>query len=88
MNEKFPDRRVIKDVLEEQLFNSGSDNDSDNETIGSENENTPESVDSSSDEDFDKNTDEADAHFLKWTKCFTAVLDNHDEELLKCTSFK
>ena len=28
-------------------------------------ENTPESVESSSDEDFDMTTDEADAHFLK-----------------------
>ena len=31
-NERHPDRRVIEDVLEEYLFNSDSDNDSDNET--------------------------------------------------------
>ena len=73
MNEKFPDRRVIKDVQEEQLFNSGSDNDIDNETIGSvePDENTPESVDSSSDKDIDKTTDAADAQLLK---CKNALL--------------
>ena len=28
LNERHPDRRVIEDVLEEYLFNSDSDNDS------------------------------------------------------------
>ena len=32
LNETHPDRRVIEDVLEEYLFNSDNDNDSDNET--------------------------------------------------------
>ena len=32
LNERHPDRRVIEDVLEEYLFNSDRDNDSDNET--------------------------------------------------------
>ena len=32
LNERHTDRRVIEDVLEEYLFNSGRDNDSDNET--------------------------------------------------------
>ena len=64
LNERHPDRRVIEDVLEKYLSNSDIDNDRDNETIGSETE-APESVELSSDEDFDMTTDEADAHFLQ-----------------------
>ena len=81
---------MIKDVPEEYLFNSDNDNDSDNETIGSvePDENTTESVESSSDEDFGMTTDEADAHFLNWKKGFNVILDNHDEDLVKFASFE
>ena len=91
LNSDHPDRKHVQEVLEEYLFNCDSDGENSDNEINTDNTGTDDDHSDSpsdNDEDVDMTVDQNNLDFQTWKYGNTIVLDDSDEELLKCTNFR
>ena len=83
LNSTHPDIKHIEEVLKEYLFQS-DESESDTEYMSD----TESESDVMDEQDFDMTVNDQDTYFKKWKDEYTVVLDEADEELVKCNNYK
>ena len=87
LNSTHPDRKHIEEVLKEYLFQS-DESESDTEFMSDTESESDVNDDVMDEQDFDMTVNDQDTYFKKWKDEYTVVLDEADEELVKCNNYK